>query len=227
MRTRALVSGLLGGLLLLTGCGPGEVPKLDLVDPQSADFVRRRDETVQVAVKVEGLIAAAASSSIEPGGYQEVGCRVGNHGRKGQQEEAFDSQCGIHRQTRLKAADPVKALLSIEVALRKAGYPGGLYTGPDGQTKLDVESVRRGKVPAADVMLGSFGSGDRSIQVHVGRKGQPDDFLQVLTLIAGYYRESTGDGWKPGMSHDPLLESVLTVTFQEDSFIETLRTDWG
>lgn len=94
---------------------------------------------MQVAVKVEGLIAAAASSSIEPGGYQEVGCRVGNH----------------------------------------------------------------------------------------ERKGQADDFLQVLTLAAGYYHQSTGDGWKPGMSRDPLQESVLTVTFQEDSFIETLRTDWG
>jgi hypothetical protein len=205
----------------------GDVPKRDLVDPESADFIRRRDEMVQVAVKVEGLIAAAASSSIEPGGYHEVGCRVGNRGSKGQQEEAFDSGCGIHRQTRLKAADPVKALLSIQVALRKAGYPGGLYGGPGGHTEFDVESVRRGKVPATDVMVGIFGSGDRSIRVHVGRKGQPDDFLQVLTLAAGYYHQSTGDGWKPGMSHDPLPESVLTVTFQEDSFIETLRTDWG
>jgi hypothetical protein len=226
MRMKAkLVSGLLCGLLLLTGCGLAAEPELDLVDPQSADFVRRQDEVVQVSVQIEALIAAAAKSAIEPGGYQEVGCRVGRH-TKGQNDD-FDSRCGIHRQTRLKTADPVKALLSVEAALRKAGYPGGLYGGPDGRVELDAKAVRRGTVPAAEVTSGTFSSGYRVIQVQVGRKGQPDDLLQVLTLAGGYYHQSAGDGWKPGMSHDLLPASVLVVTFQQDPFIETPRTDWG
>lgn len=229
MRTQLqLVSGLLGGLMLLTGCGQGDAAAPDLVDPQSAEFLQRRDEAAKVAMGLEVLAAQAAGAKVEPEARQEVTCLAGNRGPKGKPDD-FDSVCRLQRFSIIKTPDPVKALLSIDGALRKNGYPASWRGGRGGSVPIEVDDVRRGKVPPADVTSVTFGTmGLLTISLQVGRLGSRPTYAVQQGVGVGYFNEAAGAGWEvAGPRTEPLQASVLAVAITDDSFIERLRTDWG
>lgn len=213
---------------MLTGCQTDQQPKQELVDPKSAEFLQRRDDAVKVAVGLEVLVAQAAGARLEPEVRQEVTCLAGNRGPKGQ-PDAFDSVCRLQRFSIIKASDPVKALLSIDGALRKKGYPASWRGGPGGTVPIEIDDVRRGKVPASDVTSATFGTaGLLTISLQVGRLGSRPTYAVQQGVGVGYFNESAGVGWDAaGSKTEPLRASVLAMAITDDSFIEKPRTDQG